>query len=79
MSQPFSASVTKEQVAAHLKVVQAVAEAIREAGSLPSGPLYAIMCGVVSLESFNHIIDTLKRTGLVVEENHLLIWKGDAK
>lgn len=69
-------SITKEQIAAHLKVVQAVAEAIREAGTIPSGHLYSALCGKMDLNSYNRIIDMLKRTELVSETNHVLKWEG---
>ncbi|HEY6340187.1 MAG TPA: hypothetical protein VIY49_01735 [Bryobacteraceae bacterium] len=56
----------------------AVAEAIRTAGSLPSGELYAILCGRVDLAGYQALIKTLKNAGLVREENHLLTWTGPA-
>lgn len=67
---------TRDQIAAALKTVQAVAEAIKELGSVPSGELYAQLMGHLSLSAYTRVIDTLKRTGLVKESNHLLTWIG---
>jgi hypothetical protein len=54
----------------------AVAEAIRELGSVPSGHLYAQLMGQLSLESYGAILRTLKGAGLVEEKSHLLTWVG---
>jgi hypothetical protein len=56
----------------------AVAEAIRELGSVPSGHLYARLMGQLSVESYGAIIRTLKGAGLVEEKSHLLTWVGPA-
>lgn len=70
-------SVTKEQIASHLKVIQTFAEVIREAGNIPSGYLYAMVMDKTDLNNYNRIIDMLKRTGLVSEStNHVLKWEG---
>ena len=68
--------VTKKEVKAVLDTIAAVASAIRTLGSVPSGHLYALLCGTLSLESYQRIIDQLKKSGLVKEENHLLTWIG---
>jgi len=55
-------SVTKTEVAAGFRVVQAVAEAIREAREIPSGHLYAtLMPTGMSLQQYQSIIGTLLR------------------
>lgn len=70
-------TVTKEQIVASIKVVAAVAEAIRELKSVPSGHLYARLAATgMSLQSYHNVIDTLKRAGLVTSYNHLLEWVG---
>lgn len=70
-------TITNDQVKAALEIVKAVAEAIRELGSVPSGHLYAQLMGHMSLERYNKVIDTLVRTGLVRKEpSHLLVWVG---
>jgi hypothetical protein len=57
----------------------AVAEAIRELGSVPSGHLYAQLMDKMSLETYTAVIQVLKNTKLVEEKNHLLTWIGPVK
>jgi len=64
----------KTEVQAAIKLVQAVAEAIRELKSVPSGHLYAQLMGYMSLDEYNKIIRILKNAKLVTEENYLLTW-----
>jgi hypothetical protein len=65
---------TKEEIRAAVDTMAAVAEAIRELGSVPSGHLYARLMGHMSLETYEKIVGTLKGAGLVKEESHLLTW-----
>lgn len=68
--------ITAEQINAGLKKVQAIAEAIRELGAVPSGHLYAQVMGHLSESEYQKIIGILKGAGLVVETNaHMLVWK----
>jgi hypothetical protein len=69
---------TKEQVKAVIQATMAISDAIRELKQVPSGKLYAIVMGKMSLEDYNAIIETLKRIGVVEEINHLLVWVGPA-
>ena len=69
-------AVTNTDLVAAFKTVLAVAEAIREAGSIPSGQLYAALLGRIDLAGYTKIIDILKRQGLISEDNHLLRWVG---
>jgi len=69
-------NATKEQVAAALNTVAALAEAIRGLGSVPSGVLYAHVMSHMSLAGYESAIGVLKRAGLVSEENFLLTWCG---
>lgn len=59
-----------------LTAVQAVSEAIRTLGEVPSGELYAQLCGQLDMNAYMSIIALLKRTGLVVERAHMLKWAG---
>ena len=60
---------------AALQIVKAVCETIREAGSIPSGTLYAaLMTQGCTLQQYEYLTDTIKRAGVVREENHVLIW-----
>jgi hypothetical protein len=71
-----SGHVSRERLAAGVQAIAAVAEAIRGLGEVPSGTLYAHVCGTLSLDAYRRVIGILKRAGLVSEENHLLRWVG---
>jgi hypothetical protein len=61
---------------AGVRILYAVADAIRELGSVPSGVLYAQLMGKIDLQTYERIIDLLKGAGLVKESSHELIWIG---
>lgn len=66
-----------EHVKSALQVTFAVAESIREAGSIPEGTIYAALMGRVTLEGFDACLRTLERTGLIRREpSHLVRWIG---
>jgi len=67
-------TLTKEQVKAGIEIIKAVADAIRAVKEVPSGELYARTMSHLSLQDYESIIGTLKRAGLVQEENNLLKW-----
>lgn len=72
-----SNQVTPDQAKTGLRIIQAIAETIRECGSAPEGTLYAGLMSRMSLEGFNKCIDILVRTGLVSRSaGHLLTWTG---
>lgn len=61
-----------------LRIIQAVAETIRELKRIPSGHLYAKLMEInLSLEAYEAIIGLLKNAGVVKEENFELIWVGE--
>lgn len=62
-----------------VRVVSAVGDAIRELGKVPSGYLYAQVCGVMSLGVYERCIDMLKRAKLVEQNGMMLRWIGPAK
>ncbi len=70
------ATPTKEQVGAALDNVRVLADAIRTAGSIPSGHLYAVAMNTMSLATYQQIIGVLKGAKLVEEKNFLLTWVG---
>jgi hypothetical protein len=69
------------QVKAATQLAIAIAEAIRSAGEIPAGHIYAVVMEKVgSLDNFEVIIRGLVRTGLVKRDpSHLLRWIGPAK
>ena len=67
----------RAEALASVRVVGAIADAIRELGSVPSGHLYARLMGHMSLATYHTIISNIASTGLIrVDGNHLLVWSG---
>lgn len=67
----------EDQAQAFVGAVSAIAECIRDLGSVPGGHLYARLTGHVSIDVYESVIDMLVRSGLVREHaNHLLEWIG---
>lgn len=72
---PASFSAAERHAA--LVILMALCETIREAGSCPSGVLYASLLGRISLPSYEAAIGALKGAGLVAESaSHILSWIG---
>ena len=67
---------SKAELKAALGVLVAVAETIREVGSVPSGVLYAQLIGKVTLDGWHGILRNLKNAGLIDDRNHMLVWIG---
>lgn len=66
-----------ESVKAMLRIAVALGSAIKEAGSIPSGHLYAMVMPVLSLQDYQQALAILKDQQLVREEpSHLLVWIG---
>jgi len=65
-------------IRAALEVAMAIADAIRELGTVPSGVLYAQVASVLTLEDFLCVVRNLKEAGVVAEANHVLRWTGPA-
>jgi len=57
-----------------LAVIQILGSAIKEAGEIPSGTLYAMVMGKISYETYTSAIALLVRQGIIKESNHLLTW-----
>jgi hypothetical protein len=66
--------MTKKQILATFEVTRAIADAIRELKSVPSGHLYAQVMNHLSLEQYTKIIDLLKSNRLIEERNSELAW-----
>jgi hypothetical protein len=68
---------TKAQLNAALSVTFAVAEAVREAGEIPSGTLYAMLIGKVDYDGYQALLRTLTGAGLIeVLASHMIVWCG---
>lgn len=57
-------------------MTEAIGEAIRELRSVPSGHLYARLCGSVSFDDYNRAIGLLVKIGKISNTGHLLTWNG---
>ena len=66
----------KDKIKATAVMVSCIAEAIREAGPIPSGVLYSALMGHMDLATYSRMIVLLKDSGLLHESNHLLTWVG---
>ena len=72
-----TAEALRAEALASVRVVGAIADAIRELGSIPSGHLYAQLSGRISLQTYQTIISNIASTGLIrVDGNHFLVWTG---
>ena len=72
-------NVTQEQIAAGLKTLQAVAEAIRDLGQVPSGHLYArLNAHGMDITTYEKIIGLLVRANVIENRGDLLVWKVEA-
>lgn len=67
----------RDQIRAAIEVTRAVADCVRELGSVPAGHLYARLMGKLSHDQFEQIISTLVEARLVRRhDSHLLEWIG---
>lgn len=66
--------ITKEDIARVKATIEAVAEAIKALGEVPSGHLYARLMQHMTLEQYESIISVLIDQGRIARTNHLLIW-----
>jgi hypothetical protein len=71
--------MNSSQATAAVRVVSALAEAIRDLGQVPSGRLYASVMGVINLSQYQEAIRILIAAGLVENHSHLLVWVGPTK
>jgi hypothetical protein len=67
---------TPAEISAALGMTAAVAEAIRAAGEIPEGTLYAMLVGKVTIGGFQRMIGVLRGAGLISVTNHLCRWTG---
>lgn len=69
----------KAQIKASLNALMALADAIKELGSVPAGELYSVVMGHLDQPTFDSMIGILCRSGVVSRSpGHLLTWKGAA-
>lgn len=68
--------LTPQELKAVIGMIHAVGDCIRELKQVPSGELYARLCGKLTLDTYNQIISALVGAKMVKNDNHLLIWIG---
>lgn len=76
----MNSPITRQQIEAYVRTLQAIAEAVREAGSIGSGLLYAACLGAnsgMTADQFNRMVDKLVEAGLVKRNNGALTWRGE--
>lgn len=70
-------NTNKQDVLAAIELVRAVADAIRELGTVPGGQLYARLMDVMDIRCFEQVIALLVNAGLVERlPNNILRWVG---
>ena len=71
-------STLSYEIPIRMLYIQAIADAIKELGTVPSGELYAqLMRHGISLEVYEKILNRLKDDGLIfVSSGHSITWKG---
>jgi len=69
-------TATKQQFEAYLNAARAIADAIKELGTAPLGPMYAAIMSKMSLNTFNGILDRLVGAKLITKTNETATWIG---
>ena len=69
-------TATKEQVRSAVQFVCVLAEAIREAGEIPAGHLYAMVMSRCDLSTFESFLSRLYGANLVERRGDVLVWIG---
>lgn len=69
-------TATRTEIEAAFRITAATTDAIREAGELPAGVLYATLMGRMDLAAFEKMVALIVNTGLVEKRGDLLRWVG---
>lgn len=70
-------TITHEDIG-QLQAVAAIADTIKELGSVRSGRLYATCMSIMTLTAYERLIDLLVEIGQVRRDSgHMLIWVGN--
>lgn len=62
-----------------VRMLGVIANAIRDAGKIANGELYADVMGFLNITQYAKLIDILKRSGLIEVEAYMLTWIGPKK
>jgi len=63
-----------EELKAAFNTLQTLAEMIRAVGSIQSGVLYAQVCGIMNLQTYEKVIGLLVDSKVIRKDAHLLTW-----
>ena len=67
----------EQKMKAAVEIMKAVASAVKDLGSIPSGHLYAQLMGKMSLDSYEKMTGALERMGIIrIDGNHLITYTG---
>jgi hypothetical protein len=67
----------EQKMKAAVEIMKAVAGAIKDLGTIPSGHLYAQLMGKMSFDSYEKMLGALQRMGIIsVDGNHLVTYVG---
>lgn len=69
--------LTRDDIRNAIELVAAVGICIKDLKQVPSGELYSQICGKVTIENYNLILDRLKSAQLIQVQNHLITWIGE--
>lgn len=67
---------TREQIEAAIGLIVEIGRVIQAKKIIPSGELYALVMGTLSIYEYNTAIAKLKQAGVVRERGFLLEWTG---
>lgn len=70
---------TTEQINGGFQILQAVSEAVRELGQVSNTKLYAQLCGIMDLSTYEKVIRILKNSTVIRQSGDLLIWNVEEK
>jgi hypothetical protein len=69
---------TADQLKAGLAALRAIADAVRELGSVPSGHIYAAVMGTMDITAYEKAITLLCNSGVIRKSGDMLHWTLDA-
>ena len=69
--------VSAEEIKAGIALALVAVQIVREKKSMPSGELYALLCGQVTIDGYNGLLRFLQKQNLISVQNNLVRWQGN--
>ena len=66
--------ITPAELKAGINTIKVMADAVKELGHVPSGHLYAMVMGKLSLEAYERILGILTNAGLIEVKGNEIFW-----